>query len=124
MKRDHGLSLDGQQDSLKAHMFKKSWVPGLVLGITQGVMAQTMPSAGSQMQQIPVAPMAPPALPAMEVPAPPVSSAAEPLEQEALFVAQRLGIVGGTVYPESALLAMTGFEAGATMARTKPEIQR
>lgn len=97
-------------------MFKKSWVPGLVLGITQGVMAQTMPSAGSQMQQIPVAPMAPPAPPAMEVPAPPVSSAAEPLGQEALFVAQRLSIVGGTVYPESALLAMTGFEAGRSIS--------
>lgn len=37
-------------------MLKKSWTPRLVLLVSQGVSAQSLPSAGAQLQQMPVIP--------------------------------------------------------------------
>ena len=64
---EHGYDLNRQWSQLKAPMLKKSWAPCLVLLLSQGAIAQTMPSAGSQMQQLPVVPGVPRMAPRVEV---------------------------------------------------------
>lgn len=91
-------------------MPKKSWAPCLVLLVSQGVTAQTMPSAGSQMQQLPAVPSLPSTVPRVLV-TPSATQLAEP-EQGVAFVAQQLNVLGASVYTEDALLKVADFQPG------------
>lgn len=91
-------------------MLKKQWTPWLLIWATQVSWAQTLPSAGSQLQQLPMVPtqpgnLAPTVLPAgVTPPAMPASSA--------VFEVKHLQIKGATLYSEAVLLSVAGFEPG------------
>ena len=90
-------------------MLKKKWSPYWILLLAQGTWAQTMPSAGGQMQQLPTVPTAPGSLAPIELksaPTPPASAASS-----AVFKVHRLQVSGASVYPEAELLKMVGFVA-------------
>lgn len=91
-------------------MLKKSWTPCLVLLVSQGVVAQTMPSAGNQMQQLPVVPNVPRVAPQVEVA--PLDIPSTPSEAGAVFVAQRLELTGISVFRQAELLKVADFEPG------------
>jgi len=91
-------------------MLKKYWTPCLVLLVSQGVVAQTMPSAGSQMQQLPVVPSVPRMAPQVEV-APsdkPLATSKVGIE----FVAQHLNVTGASAFTQAELLKVADFEPG------------
>jgi hemolysin activation/secretion protein len=73
-------------------------------------MAQTIPSAGGQMQQIPSVPALPSSVP--QLVAPPSMTPAQATQQLPAFVAQRLNVTGVHAYRESELVAVAGFEPG------------
>ncbi|WP_322994000.1 hypothetical protein [Limnohabitans sp.] len=56
---EHELGFADQWFQLKAHMKKKIWLPCFFVLVAQGATAQSVPSAGGQMQQIPVVPEMP-----------------------------------------------------------------
>ena len=94
-------------------MMKKQWTPCLLLLMAQASWAQTLPSAGSQLQQLPTVPAMPGSLAPTDLtvdakpPAMPASSA--------VFEVKRLQITGATVYSEQALVRVAGFEPGRTL---------
>lgn len=110
VKRDHCFSLNDQPTPLKAHMFKKSWAPCLLALVSQMPMAQTIPSAGGQLQQIPVVPSATPNSPMLDVV--PRAQQDKVKGQGRVFVAHRLNVVGALAYSDSELQKMAGFESG------------
>jgi hemolysin activation/secretion protein len=95
-------------------MLKKSWAPCLVLLVSQGAVAQSMPSAGSQMQQLPIVPSFPSSAPRVEVP-PSAPKLAQP-EQATVFVVQQLNVSGASVYTQTELLKVAEFEPGRAMS--------
>jgi hemolysin activation/secretion protein len=91
-------------------MLKNSWAPWFVLLVSQGAIAQTLPSAGSQMQQLPVVPSAPTMAPRVEV-APsgnPLATSKAGIE----FVAQHLNVTGASAFTQAELLTVADFEPG------------
>jgi hemolysin activation/secretion protein len=94
-------------------MLKKYWTPCLVLLLSQGVIAQTMPSAGSQMQQLPPVPGVPKTAPRVEV-APSVNPLV-PSKAGTVFVAQHLNVTGASVFTQAELLKVADFEPGRDM---------
>lgn len=90
---------------------QKKFVACVVLTLSQGVYAATLvPSAGSQIQQIPVAPTlekVPPHLPVEQAHAPAV-----PASNNARLKVNALHLTGQRLYPEAQLLSLTGFVAG------------
>lgn len=91
-------------------MPKKSWASCWVLLVSQGVMAQTMPSAGSQMQQLPAVPSLPGTVPRVVV-TPSATKMEEP-ERGVAFVAQQLNVLGASVYTQDELLRVAEFQPG------------
>lgn len=92
-------------------MKKRLWTPCVLLALTQGAWAQTIPSAGGQLQQLPLVPARPSPATALEVqPAGAVSSEQE--QPGSTFVAQRLNVTGARAYTEAELVAVAGFEPG------------
>lgn len=88
-------------------MLKKYWTPCLVLLVSQGVVAQTMPSAGSQMQQLPVVPSVPRMAPQVEV-----APSDKPLATSKVgteFVAQHLNVTGASAFTQAELLKVADF---------------
>jgi hemolysin activation/secretion protein len=94
-------------------MLKKYWTPCLVLLVSQGVVAQTMPSAGSQMQQLPAVPVLPRMAPRVEV-APAVNPLV-PSKAGTVFVAQHLNVTGASAFTQAELLKVADFESGRDM---------
>jgi hemolysin activation/secretion protein len=80
-------------------------------------MAQTMPSAGGQMQQIPAVPTLPAphaptsALPELLLQAP-LNSKRSSNPQASTFIATRLQVTGASIYAQSELVKVSGFESG------------
>ncbi len=72
-----------------------------------------MPSAGSQMQQLPVVPSFPSNAPRVEV-TPSVTKLAQP-DQAAAFVVQQLNVLGASAYTPNELLEVAEFKPGRTM---------
>jgi hemolysin activation/secretion protein len=98
----------------RKQMLKKHGAPIFILLVAQGLWAQTLPSAGSQLQQLPTVPampgsLAPTVLPQGGTPAP-------KSETSAVFEVKRLQITGATVYTEETLLGVAGFEPGRALS--------
>jgi hemolysin activation/secretion protein len=91
-------------------MLKYKWSPCWALLLAHGAWAQTLPSAGGQMQQLPIVPMAPGALAPNELRSAPAPS--NPVASTAMFKVHRLQVSGASVYPEADLLKLAGFEPG------------
>ena len=88
-------------------MLKKKWSPYWILLLAQGAWAQTLPSAGGQMQQLPTVPTAPGSLAPIELRSAPTPTASE--ASGAVFKVHRLQVSGASVYPEADLLKRVGF---------------
>lgn len=80
----------------------------------QGVLAQTVPSGGAQLQQIPAAPAAAKQPLQIDLPVPPPKLKAT--DPHLVFVAQRLTVVGAVAYSASDLETIAGFEAGRQLS--------
>jgi hemolysin activation/secretion protein len=90
-------------------MFKHYWLPGLMVLAVQGAWAQTPPSAGGQLQQIPAVPAAPGLLTPVQVP--PQAAVPSAAVSGRLFRVQALHLTGVSVYNDDDLLKVAGFEA-------------
>lgn len=110
VSKEHGLGLADQWFQLKAHMTKKLWLPCLFMLVSQGATAQSVPSAGGQMQQIPAVPEMPANLPPVQV-APQVAPSVA-LPAGAVFVVKQLNVTGASAYSAAELQSVAGFEPG------------
>lgn len=105
-------------------MFKKQWPAYLLVLVAQGAWAQTLPSAGGQMQQVPPVPnrsdtwrLAEPPITLDAQPEVATQAQSEPKGVPAAeFILQRLQVIGATAYPESQLMQVSGFEPGAVQS--------
>ncbi|WP_332861604.1 ShlB/FhaC/HecB family hemolysin secretion/activation protein [Janthinobacterium svalbardensis] len=97
-------------------MSTTKFLPFAVLALTQSIaFAQQVPSAGSQLHQIPPAPALQQVPPRLRV-----EQAAEPVaanmpSSTASIEVRRLRVTGARAYPEAALLAHTGFQPGSRL---------
>ncbi|WP_397407406.1 ShlB/FhaC/HecB family hemolysin secretion/activation protein [Polaromonas sp.] len=94
----------------------KSLVPFALLVLSQSLLAQQVPGAGSQMQQIPAAPVpqkAPPEI-RIERGTAPVAATAD----EAKILVRSLRVTGAKAYTEAELIAITGFTPGTELTLT------
>jgi hypothetical protein len=110
---EHEDKLDRQWFHWKAPMLKNSWTLCLVLLLSQGVVAQTMPSAGSQMQQLPIVPSVPRTAPQVEVA--PAANLLAPSKAGTVFEAQHLNVTGASDFTQAELLKVADFEPGRDM---------
>jgi hemolysin activation/secretion protein len=96
-------------------MFKNNKIlPLALLAMTHSVFAAPpLPSAGSQIQQIPPTPTPQKALPKVELQ--PADAVLNEVGDTAKIIVNRLQIKGAQAYSEPALLAVTGFQSGAEM---------
>jgi hemolysin activation/secretion protein len=90
----------------------KSTVLALLV-LSQGAAAAEIPSAGSQLQQIPSAPI--PDKPAPQLRIQQENSAAVGAVDAATVVVDSLHVVDAQAFPESQLIALTGFEPGSEL---------
>ena len=91
------------------------FLPFAVLALTQSIaLAQQVPSAGSQLRQIPPAPAPQQEAPRLRVEQSAELVAAAPASSASIKV-QRLRVTGAVAYPEAALLALTGFQPGSAL---------
>lgn len=99
----------------KAHVFKKSWTSCFLVFASQALTAQTMPSAGGQMQQLPVLPSSsqtPIASPKVDgALREPLTPSASPALANA-FMAMRMNVTGSRAYTQTELLRVAGFTPG------------
>lgn len=96
-------------------MLKSKLIPCALLAMSHSVFAQQLPSAGSQMQQIPPTPMPQKMAPRVTLsPAGAATAAADATDVKILV--QRLSVSGSTTYSEAELLAVTGFAAGSELS--------
>ncbi|MBW8306304.1 MAG: ShlB/FhaC/HecB family hemolysin secretion/activation protein [Thiobacillus sp.] len=98
-------------------MQKFKLAPLALLVLSYSVFAQQIPSAGSQLQQIPPTPA--PEQPAPKLSIEPRSVAASPAADTVKITVNRLIVTGARVYSEAELLALTGFEPGSTLTLTE-----
>lgn len=90
-------------------MYKRYWIPSLLVLAMQGIWAQTPPSAGGQLQQLPNVPKAPGVLAPLHV-QPQATTPRAPASNQ-VFRVQALNLTGVRVYKADELLAVAGFEA-------------
>lgn len=95
-------------------MFKNKLLPFALLALSQSVLAQQPPSAGSQLQQLPPSPIPEMALPRVEIQ--PASAAAMAAADSAKINVNGLRVTGAKAYSEADLLALTGFEPGSQLS--------
>lgn len=98
----------------KEIMSKNKFIPFAVLVLSQSVFAQQVPSAGSQMQQIPPIPVPQKAAPKVEVK--PGSTPAIADADSVKIIVNRLNVTGAQAYSEAELLAVTGFTPGSELS--------
>jgi hemolysin activation/secretion protein len=100
----------------KVHVFKKSWLPCVMFfAAHQGAIAQTTPSAGGQMQQLPTVPAPLQTQPLLNV-QPRAGVVPASAQRSNVFVAMRLHVRGASAYAESELVHVTGFESGQSVS--------
>ena len=85
-------------------------LPVVLLVLSQGLMAQQLPGAGSQIQQLPQAPALPKAQPEIRIQE--SGSPGKPASSTATILVNKLQITGSRVFSEAELLALTGFVPG------------
>ncbi|MDO8903598.1 ShlB/FhaC/HecB family hemolysin secretion/activation protein [Hydrogenophaga sp.] len=94
-------------------MFKIPLLPFAVLILSQAAFAQQLPSAGSQLQQIPPAPSPQQVAPAIRIDSGPTPATAA--SDAVKIMVNRLQVTGASVYREDELLALTGFQPGSEL---------
>ncbi|MET0892218.1 MAG: POTRA domain-containing protein, partial [Pseudoxanthomonas sp.] len=88
-------------------------LPLLLLAISQGVLAQGVPGAGSQLRQLPTPPPPPQAQPRIRIED---NAAATPAADDAASVlVDRLQFTGASAFPVDELVGIAGFSPGARM---------
>ncbi len=97
-------------------MFKNKIIPFALLALSQSILAQQIPGAGSQLQQIPPTPVPQKATPSVDF-KPVVSPASTATDNEKIVVGS-LKITGSQVFSEEALLAVSMFKPGSVMSLT------
>lgn len=91
-------------------MFKPAHIAVVLLATTQVAHAQQVPSAGTQLQQLPAPPVPQKPQPDLEVQRP--TEAAESSETGPAVPVAALHLTGQTAFSEAELLAVTGFGPG------------
>ena len=86
---------------------------GVLVLLAQGGWAQTPPSAGGQLQQIPTIPAPAGSLTPLEVR--PQPATAVPAGADTLFTAQILRVTGASAYDEAELVRVSGFVPGQAL---------
>lgn len=97
-------------------MFKTQLLPVALLALSQGVFAQQLPSAGSQIQQITPSPTPPKMAPDIRVE--PANAPAASTADTAKIVVNSLRVTGAASYSDADLLALTGFRQGSALTLT------
>jgi len=94
-------------------MLKNKFFPFALLALSQSILAQQVPSAGSQMQQIPPVLIQQNAIPKIDVKPgiAPISAATDGLS----ITVNSLRVTGAQAYSEVELLAQTGFNPGSDL---------
>jgi hemolysin activation/secretion protein len=92
---------------------KSKLLPFALLALSQSIFAQQLPSAGSQLQQIPPAPVPQRAAPAIRIE--PTTAPATPATDAVKVVVNSLQVTGAQVYPAAELVALTGFKPGSEL---------
>lgn len=92
-------------------------LPIALLALSQSVWAQQIPSAGSQLQQIPPSPAPSKAAPAIQIEqgGAPATAAADRTK----ITVKRLQVKDATVFSEAELIALTGFQPGSELTLTE-----
>lgn len=93
---------------------KKAILPLALLVLSQGVVAQQIPGAGSQLQQLPPAPTQQPFIPQIRIEEAPATSA--PASASVRVVVNELRLTGVTVFATGDLVAVAQFKPGAEVA--------
>ncbi|MDB5931985.1 MAG: Polypeptide-transport-associated domain protein ShlB-type [Polaromonas sp.] len=83
------------------------------MALSHGVFAQQLPSAGSQLQQIPPSPIPQKAAPGIRIE--PATASATTAQDTARITVNTLQVRGARLYPEAELLALTGFRPGSEL---------
>lgn len=97
-------------------MLKNSLFPIALLAVSQGIMAQQLPGAGGQMQQIP--PINNPKTVPPNVEFKPGSAPSSVGADSTTILVTRLNVTGAQAYSEASLLALTGFQPGSNLTLT------
>ncbi|MDB5744118.1 MAG: Polypeptide-transport-associated domain protein ShlB-type [Polaromonas sp.] len=95
-------------------MFKIKLLPFALVALSQGVLAQQPPSAGSQLQQIPPAPVPQKMAPGVRIE--PSSAPATAATDAVKITVNRLQVSGATTYPAAELVGLTGFVPGSELS--------
>ena len=95
-------------------MLNNKFLPLALLALGQTVFAQQLPSAGSQIQQIPPTPIPQKTAPVIRIE--PSSAPATEASDAVKITVNRLQVTGSRVYPESELLSLTGFTPGSELS--------
>jgi len=95
-------------------VIKNKLLPFALLALSQSVLAQQPPSAGSQIQQIPPAPVPQKAAPALRIE--PSPAPATEASDAAKIVVNTLRVTGAHVYSEAELVALTDFKPGSELS--------
>jgi hypothetical protein len=102
----------------KAVMFKNKMIPFALLALSQSILAQQIPSAGSQLQQMPPTPIPQKAGPSVDFK--PVAASASTTTDNVKIVVGSLKITGSQAYSEDALIAVSMFKPGSEPERIFP----
>lgn len=94
-------------------MLKNTIFPCALLVLSHSAFAQQLPSAGSQMQQIPPVPAAKKEAPKFEVRQ--AAAPSVPVAESMKITVNSLRVTGTQVYSEAELLAQTGFKPGSAL---------
>ena len=91
-------------------MSKMKLVTAALLALSQSAFAQTPPSAGGQIQQIPPVPMPQRAVPEIRIEQGPPTAA--PAADQVKILVKSLHVTGQALYSEAQLIAIAGFTPG------------
>ena len=91
----------------------KRWFAVVAWALSQGAFAQSPPTGGGQLQQIPPAPVPQRADPEIRIER--GGAPAVPVTDQVRFRVNALRVTGQTLYPESELIALTGFSPGGEL---------
>ncbi|TZF89994.1 ShlB/FhaC/HecB family hemolysin secretion/activation protein [Cognatilysobacter lacus] len=91
----------------------KQLLPLMLLALSEGVMAQQIPGAGSQLRQLPATPVRPQSAPDIRIQE--AAPAAAPDANSVRVMVRELRITGARAYPPDQLLAIAGFTPGAEL---------
>ena len=100
-------------------MSKMKLISLALLALSSGAFAQSPPSAGGEMRQIPPAPVPQKAVPEIRIE--PAKPAAVPASDQVKVLVKSLHVTGQTLYSEGQLVALTGFSPNREL--TLPELR-